>query len=172
MTRSGAARSVCWAIAVVALSMATGCLYGFSGGGGLPRNLRTVAVQPFDNQTASPELQREILEETRKIMRDRLNLREASEQKADVVVKGVIAKYDVDLPAGVSADPRQTTSTRRRLQLVIDIEIFDQISGKSLFKKTALTTEGTYPEGGETNGRKQAIESYVTQVVEGMQSQW
>ena len=148
------------------------CLYGFSGGGGLPRNLRTVAVQPFDNQTASSEIQREVLDETRKGMRDRLSLREAPELKADVVVRGTIVKYEVDLPAGASADPRQTTSTRRRLQLVMDIEIIDQTTGRSLYKKVGLQTEGQYPEGGEASGRRTAVENFVTQVVEGMQSQW
>ncbi len=168
--RSGVGRSL---VALFSASLLlSGCLYGFSGGGGLPRNLRTVAIQPFDNQTASAEVMKEVLDETRKIMRDRLNLREATEAKADVVVKGVITKYEVDLPAGVSADPRQTTSTRRRLQLVIDIDIQESKTGRSLFKKSGMSTEGQYPEGGEAAGRKQAIESFATLLVEGMQSQW
>lgn len=171
MTPSGAVRSIRLLCASSALLL-TGCLYGFSGGGGLPSNLRTVAVQPFDNLTASAEIQKDVLDEVRKGMRDRLSLREAQEQKASVVVKGLITRYEVDLPAGVSADPRQTTSTRRRLQLVIDIEIIDQTTGRTLFKRQGLSTEGQYPEGGEATGRKAAIESFVTQVVEGMQSQW
>ncbi|MBP6772934.1 MAG: hypothetical protein KA154_08015 [Gemmatimonadaceae bacterium] len=171
MTPSGAVRSF-WILLPASLLVLSGCLYGFSGGGGLPRNLRSVAVQPFDNQTASADVQREVLEATRKIMRDRLNLREATEQKADVVVRGTIARYEVDLPAGASADPRQTASTRRRLQLVIDIEIVEQSSGRSLFKKQGMTMEGQYPEGGEANGRRDAIDSFVSQLVEGMQSQW
>lgn len=171
MTPSGAVRSLRTLLAMSALLM-SGCLYGFSGGGGLPRNLRTVAVQPFDNLTPSSDIQREVLEETRKGMLGRLSLREAPEQKADVVVRGTIVRYEVDLAAGVSADPRQTTSTRRRLQLVIDIEIIDQTTGRTLLKKQGLSTEGQYPEGGEASGRKQAVESYVTQVIEGMQSQW
>jgi hypothetical protein len=170
MTPSGAVRSF-RAVLAASLLLLSGCLYGFSGGGGLPRNLRTVAVQPFDNLTASSDIQRDVLEETRKGMRDRLSLREAPEQKADVVVRGTIKAYEVDLPAGVSADPRQTTSTRRRLQLVVDIEIIDQTTGRTLFKKP-VTVEGQYPEGGEATGRKQAVESYVSQVIEGMQSQW
>lgn len=172
MMQSGAVRNrVALLLAVLPLLL-SGCLYGFSGGGGLPRNLRTVAVQPFDNQTASADVQRDLLEGTRKGLRERLSLREASEQKASVLVSGVITRYDVDLPAGVSADPRQTTSTRRRLQLTVDIEIIDQTTGRSLFKRQGLTAEAQYPEGGEVEGRKTAIESFVTQVVEGMQSQW
>ena len=154
------------------LLLCTGCLYGFSGGGGLPKNLRSAAIQPFDNQTAVPELQREVLEQLRKGLRDRLNLRDAIEAKADVLVRGAIVRYDVDLPAGVSADPRQTNSTRRRLQIVIDVEIVDQTTGRTLLKRAGLSQEGQYPEGGEVTGRKNAIETLVAQLIEGMQSQW
>ncbi len=178
MTRSGAVHS--WRVgsvrvsvgAALLLMLLSGCIYGFSGGGGLPRNLRSVAVQPFDNLTASSDIQRELLDETRKGMRDRLNLREATEQKADVVVRGTIVRYEVDLPIGVSADPRQTTSTRRRLQLDVDIEIVDQTTGRMLFEKKNMSADGQYPEGGEAAGRKQAVEKFIALVIEGMQSQW
>ncbi len=159
--------------AILALTLTlNGCLYGFSSGSGLPKNLRSVAVQPFDNQTAVPELQREIFEQMRKGMRERLSLREAPEQRADVVVRGVIVRYEVDLPAGVSADPRQTTSTRRRLQLVMDVEILDQTTGRALVKRAGISKEAQYAEGGEANGRRDAIESLVNELLDGMQSQW
>lgn len=151
---------------------ASNACYSFSGAGGLPRNLRTVAVQPFDNQTASPEVQLELMEEIRKAMRERLNLREAPEARADVVVRGVIARYDVDLPAGAGADPRQTSSTRRRLQLAIDIEIVDQTTGRILLKRDALMREGQYAEGAEASGRRNAIETIVNDIIDGTQSQW
>lgn len=158
-------------VASAALSVLPAC-YSFSGGGGLPRSIKTVAIQPFDNQTASPELQREVFDELRKVMRDRLNLREAPEARADLVVRGVIAKYDVDLPAGASADGRQTTTTRRRLQLSLDVEIIEQATGRELYKKTGLQREGQYAEGSEKTGRRNALESLMNDIVEGLQSQW
>lgn len=146
--------------------------YGFSGGGGLPRTLKTVAIQPFDNQTAAPELQRELFEQLRQTLRDRLNLREAPEAKADLVVRGTIVTYDVDLPLGAAADGRNTASTRRRLQLTIDIEIIESATTRVLLNKKGLTREGQYAEGGESSGRKNAIESIMADIVEGVQSQW
>jgi hypothetical protein len=158
---------------VMSAAVMTSACYSFSGSsGGLPKNLRTVAIQPFDNQTASPELQREIFEQLKRAMQDRLSLREAPEARADVVVRGVITRYDVDLSAGVSADPRQTNSSRRRLQLVIDIEIVDQTSGRMLFKRAGMMREGQYAEGGEAAGRRNAIEGIVNDLIEGTQSQW
>ncbi len=176
MTPSGAVRRLARAARSVpalvcgALLLA-GC-YGFTGGGGLPKQLKTVAIEPFDNQTAVPELQREVFEQLRAVLRDRLNLREAPAARADVVVRGTLVKYDVDLPAGVSADGRQTTSTRRRLLVVIDVEILDQTTGRTLLKKNGLQREGQYAEGGEAAGRKNALESLINDLVEGVQSQW
>lgn len=157
-------------IGVAVLTLA-GC-YGFSGGGGLPRNLKTVAIQPFDNQTPSPELQRELFDELRKTLRERLNLREAPEARADLVVRGTISKYDVDIIAGASADANQTANNRRRLQITIDIEILDQTTGRSLMKRSNLSREGQYAEGGEAGGRRKAIESIMADIVDGVQSQW
>jgi hypothetical protein len=176
MTPSGAVRRIARAARgasalALAVSLLGGC-YGFSGGGGLPKQLKTVAIEPFDNQTAVPELQREVFEQLRAALRDRLNLREAPAARADVVVRGTLVKYDVDLPAGVSADGRQTTSTRRRLIIVLDVEIIDQTTGRTLLNKKGLQREGQYAEGGEVAGRKIALESLISDLVEGVQSQW
>ncbi|WP_353266383.1 LPS assembly lipoprotein LptE [Gemmatimonas sp.] len=158
-------------VPLLAVALLGGC-YGFSGGGGLPRTLKTVAIQPFDNQTAAPELQREIFERLREAMRDRLNLREAPEARADLVVRGTIVTYDVDLPLGASADGRNTASNRRRLQLTIDVEIVESATSRVLLSKKGLAREGQYAEGAEAAGRKNALESLMTDIVEGVQSQW
>ena len=175
MTRSGVARKSVLVLRLPMLAMAglvlSGC-YSFSSGGGLPRNLRSVAVQPFDNQTAVSELQKEILDQLRRGMRERLNLRESPEARANLVVRGTIVRYEVDLPAGVSADPRQTTSTRRRLQLVLNVEILDQTTGRTLLKRDGVTKDAQYAEGAEVTGRRNAIESLVNELLEGVQSQW
>ena len=176
MTPSGAVRRIVRAVRsavalLLAVSLVGGC-YGFSGGGGLPKQLKTVAIEPFDNQTAVPELQREVFEQLRAALRDRLNLREAPAARADVVVRGTLVKYDVDLPAGVSADGRQTTSTRRRLLIVLDVEIIDQTTGRTLLTKNGLQREGQYAEGGEAIGRRNALESLISDLLEGVQSQW
>ena len=171
VTCGASRRAVVGAFAVLALGGLSGC-YGFSGGGGLPRNLKTVAIQPFDNQTAAPELQRELFEQLRSVLRDRLNLREAPEARADLVVRGTIVTYDVDLPLGAAADARNTASNRRRLQLTIDVEIVESATTRVLLSKKGLSREGQYAEGGEATGRRNAIESLMTDIVEGVQSQW
>ena len=145
--------------------------YGFAGGG-LPSNIRTVAVLPFTNDTPVPELQRELLDAVRRGMQDRLNLREAAEAKADAVVRGAIVKYEVDVPIGFSADPRQANSARRRLQLTVDVQIVEQSSGKTLWERKGLSAQGEYAERAELAGRRQAIEEIISDIIEGAQSQW
>ncbi len=145
--------------------------YHFAGGG-LPPNIRTIAVLPFDNQTPIPELQRDLFEVMRIRLREKLNLRDASEAKADAIVRGAIVKYDADVPVGYSADPRQATQARRQLQLVVDVAIIDQSSGRSLWERKALTVKSDYPERDEASGRAQAVLQVVNDVIEGAQSQW
>lgn len=149
----------------------SGCLYGFAGGG-LPSHVRTVAVLPLENETATPELPRELQEALRTGLQSRLGLRDATEDRANAVVRGVIKRYEIDIPVGFSADPSQATSARRRLRVQVDLEIVDQVTGKTLWSKTGIQAEGEYAERGEAQGRKQAIERIVNDVIEGAQSQW
>jgi hypothetical protein len=163
MIRSGA-----YSLLLVAL---TACPYGFTGGG-LPSHIRTVAIVPFENQTATPELPRELTDALRTRLHDRLGLRDASESKANAIVRGTIQRYEIDIPIGYSANNKQATTAKRLLQLVVDIEMVDQVTGKTLWQRKGLLAEGQYEERGEADGRKQAIDRIVTDVIEGAQSQW
>lgn len=156
-----------------ALLFAAGCgvRYGFAGGG-LPSNIRTMAVLPFDNQTASPTLQAELFEIMRRELQRRLGVRDASEERADALVRGAIVTYDANVPVAFSSDPQQAVTARRRLQITVNLEIIDQTTGKILFERKNLRAEGDYAEGAEESGRLAAMELLVNQIVEGAQSQW
>ena len=154
----------------VALAL-TGCFYGFSGGG-LPSHVHTVAIIPFENLTANPELQRELVESLRSQLRDRLGLRDAAEARANAIVRGTIRRYETDIPIGYSATNKQTTTARRQLQISVDIEMVDQVSGKTLWERKGLSADGQYEERGEAVGRKQAIDRIVADIIQGAQSQW
>jgi hypothetical protein len=65
-----------------------------------------------------------------------------------------------------------TTSAQRKLQITVDVEIVDQSSGRTLWSQKGMTRDGTYAEGAEDSGRRQAIEKIVNDVVAGAQSQW
>jgi hypothetical protein len=150
-----------------------GCLYGFAGGG-LPPNIKTVAVLPFDNQTPEPTLTQEISSSVREAVEGRLGLRQASERQADAVVRGSITRYEPDLPVAYTGDEgdQQVTVTRRLVQISVSVEIVDQRQQKPLWQRSGLLLEGDYDPGQEAEGRRKALEKLVTNIVEGAQSQW
>jgi Lipopolysaccharide-assembly len=158
-------------LASLLLLVTIGCWYGFAGGG-LPSHIKTVAVLPFDNETPAPELQRELFNALRRELERRLSLRDAAENRANAVVRGTIRRYDTDVPIGYSARPSEATTARRKLQITVDIEIMDQSTGKALWERKGLVAEGEYGEGAERDGRRQALEKLVNDIVEGAQSQW
>jgi hypothetical protein len=164
MRRSGA-----YSLVLVAL---TACFpYGFTGGG-LPSHIRTVAIVPFENQTATPDLPRELTDALRVALHDRLGLRDAAESRANAIVRGTVQRYEIDIPIGYSASNKQTNTSKRMLQLVVDIEMVDQLTGKTLWQRKGLVSDGQYEERGENAGRKQAIDRIVSDMIEGAQSQW
>ena len=153
--------------------LASGCVYGFAGGG-LPSHIRTVAVLPFDNQTADPLLTQEVTEAVREGMQNSLGLRPAGETTADAVVRGVITSYEADLT--LSYQPGQPERplqvTRRRVQLTVNVEIVDQREGRVLWQRSGLTVDGEYEPGNERAGRAEALKKLVKDIIDGAQSQW
>ncbi|MGI9140380.1 MAG: hypothetical protein ACR2GJ_04650, partial [Gemmatimonadaceae bacterium] len=103
---------------------------------------------------------------------NRLGVREAPEARASAIVRGTIQRYEVDIPVAYSADNRATTTALRMLQLVVDLELVDQVTGQTLWERKGLSTEAKYEERGEPAARKDAIRRVVNALVEGAQSQW
>ena len=149
----------------------SGCLYGFAGGG-LPPHIRTVAVLPFDNETPAATLQSEIHDRLSREIEARLGVRTAGETSANAIVRGTIRRYEADIPASYSADPNQANTAQRRLEIVVDVEIIDQTSGRALWSRTGLRAEANYDEREEEEGRERAVEQLVNDVIAGAQSQW
>jgi len=147
-------------------------LYGFAGGG-LPPSIKTVALLPFDNQTAEPTLTQEVANSVRDALQNRLGLRPASEAQADALVRGTIVRYEPDVPVQYNAEENRTVSvTKRLVQITVTVAIMDQKQGKPLWERNGLMVEGEYDPGQEAQGRQRALDKLVTNIVEGAQSQW
>jgi hypothetical protein len=165
MRPSGARR-----LLLVALCAA--CFPYHFAGGGLPSHIKTVAILPFDNETPATTLQAELQARMRRDVQGRLGLREAAESRADAIVRGRILRYEADVPIAYSASPAQATTARRRLHMEVDVEIVDQKTGQTLWSRKGLSAEADYAEGREADGRRQAVEKLVSDVIAGAQSQW
>jgi hypothetical protein len=158
-------------IASLSILLLSGCFYSFAGGG-LPPHIHTLALATFDNQTASPDVPKELYDEMHRELQRRLGVRDAPADRADAVVRGVISAYEPDIPVGFSANPQQAVSARRRLALTVEIDIVDQSNGRTLYSNKSLRQEADYNERAEPDGRREAIQKIVRQVVEGVQSNW
>ncbi|MBS1241639.1 MAG: Rare lipoprotein [Gemmatimonadetes bacterium] len=159
-----------------ALSLSTlllgGCLYGFSGGG-LPSDVKTVAVLPFENITTDPTLTAEINAAVREAVENRLGLRQAGENQANAVVTGTITRYEPDLPVAFQgAENNKVEVTRRLLQITVDVRIINRETEAVIWERKGLMVEGDYETGKERDGRKKALEKLTTNIVDGAQSQW
>lgn len=149
-----------------------GCLYSFTGGG-LPADIKTVAVLPFDNYTSEPTLTQLISQRVREAVQGRLGLRQAGEAQADAIVRGSITRYDPDVPtAYTGGQDGQVTVTKRLVQITVTVEIMNQRTGRALWQRSGLTLEGDYDPPNEADGREKALDKLITNIVEGAQSQW
>jgi TolB-like protein len=170
MLGSGLSRSR-FGLVIAATGSLTACLYGFAGGG-LPSHIKTVAILPFDNQTAEPVLVQEVSDAVTEAMERRLGLRLAAEEVADAVVRGAIVRYEPDLLLSQQPGEGEVRVTRRRVRLVLNVEIYDQIEDKPLWQRSSFSIDGEYTPPLETDGREVALEKLVADIVDGAQSQW
>ena len=158
-------------IGSLSLLLLASCIYSLAGGG-LPPNIHTMAITTFDNQTSSPDVTKELFDRMHDELQKKLGVRDAPAERADALVKGVIQTYDADVPVGFSANPQQALTARRHLAITVEVDIVDQSNGRMLFTGKALRGEADYNERAEADGRNQAIEKIVQQIVDGVQSNW
>ncbi len=161
------------AVVLTALA-ASGCLYSFSGGGGLPQHIQTVYVPPVDNQTARFTLTERLTQALLEAVRGRLGGQVAAEEQADAVVRVSLTGYDdqamnFEAREGVGADVFQ-----RRITLVASVEIVDQVRDQTLWSSGSVRGTGEYAPEQETEetGIELALENLLQKIVDGAQSQW
>jgi hypothetical protein len=131
-----------------------------------------VAVLPFENLTCEPALTNEVNRAVRDAVQGRLGLRAAGEAQADAIVKGTIQRYEPDIPIAFGGDQQQNVQVnRRKVQIVLQVQILDQRENKVLWERNGLSVEVDYTTN-ESDGRRKAIERLITDIVDGAQSQW
>ncbi len=158
-------------VPAVVLALA-GCIYGFAGGG-LPSHIRTVAILPFDNQTPEPALTQEVSDAIRDALESRLGLRLSGEETADAVVRGSVVSYEPDIPLSFTqVDAGNVSVTRRKVQISLTVEIYDQVEDRMLWERGRLVVDGEYDPPNEMSGRELALDKLVNDLVDGAQSQW
>jgi hypothetical protein len=173
MCRSRAA-SFASRLASLAALASLGCgVYTFSGGGGLPGHIDSIAVLPFDNRTTQFTLTQELTQALTTQVPGRLGLDPSDEANADAVMRGEIIRYG-ERAVNYQPDPEGPVVFQRRVDIAISVEIFDVKEDRVLWSSRSLSASGEYLPDSQTEevGRQIAIENLVQAIIDGAQSQW
>lgn len=151
-----------------------GCVYSFSGGGGLPEHVQTVAVPPIQNETSQFALVDAFTTQLTEAMTGRLGAQLAAENQADAIVRAAITGYD-DQALNFEAQEGQGAQVfQRRVTIRASVEIYDVARDRAIWSSQSVTGAGEYAPESETEeaGRRLALENLIQKIVNGAQSQW
>ncbi|UCF19113.1 MAG: hypothetical protein JSU87_14465 [Gemmatimonadota bacterium] len=154
--------------------MAVGCgVYTFTGGGGLPGHINSIAILPFDNRTTQFTLTQELTQALSDDVPGRLGLKPADEMSADAVLRGAITRYS-DRAVNYQPDPTGPVIFQRRVDIAVAVELYDLRENQILWESRSLSAAGEYLPDTQTeeDGRLLAIENLVQAIIDGAQSQW
>jgi hypothetical protein len=162
------------AIAIVLSGVLSSCNYSFRAGSFPPPHIRTIAIEPFGNETARFELSAELYDELLRNLPSSLGIRTAGADVADAIVRGSIDRYDVVAPNYRAAQPGQAAQVlQRQVNISVSVQILDLVQNVILWESTNVTALGEFAEGTpEDGGRARAIELLVREIVDGAQSNW
>ena len=159
---------------LIASATLLGACYGFSGGGGFPSDIRTIYIEPFDNQTVQVELDQQLFRKLTDRVPRALGARPGSETNADAVIRGRILRYD-----DVSQNYRQGTAGNVdvltfQVSITVAVEIVDRKRNVVLWDSQGLVGRGEYRGDSQkdTDGREVALNHIIQQIIDGAQSQW
>jgi hypothetical protein len=160
--------------AVLGALVAAGCNYSFRAGSFPPPHIRTIAIEPFENETTRFELSAELYDQLLRNLPGALGIRTAGVDVADAVVRGSINRYDVAAPnyrAGAGGAAPQVL--QRQVSISVSVEIVDLVENVILWESSNVIAQGEFPEGApEEGGRQIAMDLLVQRIVDGAQSNW
>lgn len=162
------------AFALTLVASVSGCNYSFRAGSFPPPHIQTIAIEPFENETARFELTGELFDRLLRDLPGALGIRQAGADVADAIVTGSINRYDVVAPNYRAGQPGDAARVlQRQVNISVSVQIVDLVENVVLWESSSVTALGEYPEGSpEENGRMRAIELLVQEIVDGAQSNW
>lgn len=149
-------------------------MYGFEGGG-FPAHIRTIYIEPFENQTAQYDIEQELYARLIDDLPAKLGLQPAGRQNADAILTGSIRRYqDVaqNYRAGEGGAGGGVLS--HEVQIGIQAQLVDVRDNVIRWESSSLVGRGTYSPGSENDdiAQQQAIDKIIEQIIDGAQSQW
>lgn len=152
----------------------SGCTYGFAGGG-FPGHIRTIYIQPFDNQTAQFDVEQELFARLLDELPAQLGLQTAGRETADAILTGEIRRYQDRVQNYRSGADQPTGSVlTHEVQIGISAQLVDVRDNVIRWESSSLVGRGTYQPSSDNDdvGQREAIDHIIEQIMDGAQSQW
>lgn len=169
-------RRIHGALTVLSLTLVTAsCNYGFQGGGGFPSDIRTLFVEPFENQTPQAELDQLLFQRLTDRLPRALGIRPGGEDNADAVIRGRILRYDdVGQNYRPGAQQGNVEVLTYQVTITVSVELVDRKRNVILWESQSLVGRGEYRKDSQTDvdGRETALNHILQQIIDGAQSQW
>lgn len=152
----------------------SGCLYSFSGGGGLPSHVETVYVPPVENETTRFALTDRVIQGLLEAVRGRLGAQVAGEQEADAVIEVTLTSFTDEAMSFEGREGEGAEVFQRRVTISASAEIYDRVNDRPIWNSSALRATGEYAPEEESQDAAidLAIENLIQNIVDGAQSQW
>lgn len=163
-------------LAVLAVTLLTGCSYGFRGGGGFPSHIRTIYIEAFENKTSEFELEQEVFSALLEDLPNRLGVRVAGRESADAIVRGSIVGFD-DNAQNYRSDQSGGASSEvltHNVRVSVSVEIIDTHRNLIIWDSSNASGQGEYSPMTQdvSDGRIEAVQELVDLIVDQAQSQW
>ena len=149
-------------------------MYGFEGGG-FPPHIRTIYIEPFENETAQFDIEQQLYTELIEELPAKLGLQPAGRENADAILTGQVSRYQ-DVAENYRAGSNQTAGTvlSHQVQIGISARLVDVRDNVIRWETSSLVGRGTYNPSAETDDAalQEAIANIIEQIIDGAQSQW
>lgn len=159
----------------LALPLLPGCNYGFQGGG-FPAHIRTIYIEPFENQTAQFDVDQRLFTRLLDELPAQLGVRFAGREAADAILSGRIVRYDdVAQNYRPGQQPGQVADVlSHEVQIGVAVQLIDVRDNVIRWESGGLTGRGNYrPDSQDVLvGQLEAIDNIIEQIIDGAQSQW
>jgi TolB-like protein len=131
-----------FASAVVAIALAAGCGYKLAGTGSfLPKNIKSIAIAPFENRSARPEIEVRTTEAVAREMSRRGGFKVVSDRAtADALLEGVVTDFRTT-PVQFNSQGR---ATRVETAVVLRASLREVASGQLLWSQSNLVFRDQY----------------------------
>jgi TolB-like protein len=130
------------AVAAAAVALTAGCGYKLAGTGTfLPKNISTIAVAPFENRSARPEIEIRTTEAVARELSRRSGLKVVSDRTtAGALLEGVVTDFRTT-PVQFNSQGR---ATRLETAVVLRASLRDVASGQLLWSQSSLVFRDQY----------------------------